>query len=57
VIVFTQDEAVAQISAEKPTVPVANLPHLLDRLNDNYMAKERIDQRAVDALVKLLYHT
>lgn len=55
VIVFTGDDSRAQISTERPTVPTTTLPHLLERLSDNYMAKERIDPRTVDALVKTLY--
>ncbi len=57
VIVFTQDDSLVQISAERPTVPATTLPHLLERLSDNYMAKERIDPRTVDSLVKTLYET
>lgn len=52
VIVFVKEKV--NLSAEKPTVPAAQLPVLFDRLSTNYMARERIDQRTVDALIKTL---
>lgn len=55
VVVFTRDEAQVQIAVKDPVVPVAHLPRLFDRLQDNYLAKERINQRLVDAVVNLLY--
>lgn len=54
-VVFTAPNV--NLSAEKPAVPPAQLPTLLERLSTNYMARERIDQRAVDAIVKTLYTT
>jgi hypothetical protein len=33
------------------------LPWLVTALQDNYLAKDRIDERAVAAVVRLLYDT
>lgn len=52
VIVFIRDVA---LSADKPTVPPAQLLQLLDNLSTNYLAKEqRIDGSAVRGVVKVL---
>jgi hypothetical protein len=55
VIVFINDDTKVRLSAEKPTVPSTQLPWLMDKLRDNYLAKERIDQSTVTAVVKVLY--
>jgi len=55
VIAFVLPENMVQVSAEKPTVPSAQLSHLVDALSNNYTAKDRIDAQTVAAIVKTLY--
>ncbi len=53
VIVFATPGA--QITSRSPVVPVSTLPALIATLGDNYMAKDRIDEAKVTAVVRLLY--
>ena len=55
VVVFTRDEATAQVMVKEPTVPVAHLPLLIETLQDNYLARERMSQSTVEAVVNRLY--
>ena len=53
-VVFTRDESVARLSLQNPVVPATNLPLLHQTLQQNYLAKNRIDKAKADAVVKLL---
>ena len=55
VVVFTTEEPVARVIAKEPTVPLAHLSDLVDVLQDNYLARDRIDKATVDRIVKLIY--
>ena len=57
VIVFLKETPTVQLSVENPVVPPVQLPWLVTALQDNYLAKDRIDERAVAAVVRLLYDT
>jgi hypothetical protein len=55
VVVFTRDEAQAQILVKEPVVPVAHLTRLFEMLQSNYLAKERVNQSLVESVANLLY--
>lgn len=55
VVVFTRDETGAQVMVKEPTVPVAHLSLLISTLQDNYLARERISQSTVEAIVDRVY--
>ncbi|MFO7321785.1 MAG: nuclease-related domain-containing protein [Chloroflexota bacterium] len=55
VIVFIHQEPQVQLSVRQPTVPVTTLRSLLTNLGDNYLARERIDDGQVAAVVQHLY--
>ncbi len=42
------------VTAQRPVVPVAHMPHVVAALRDNYLAEERIDAAAVKATVKAI---
>lgn len=55
VVVFTNDQTLAPVMVKEPVVPVAHLPQLITVLQDNYLARERISQNTVEAVVDRLY--
>lgn len=55
VVVFVKEEPVTQIMTKEPTVPVAHLSEVLDVLQDNYLARDRIDQGTVRRIIDLIY--
>jgi hypothetical protein len=55
VVVFTLEAPYAQLMAKEPTVPLTNLKSLNNNLQDNYLAKDRIDLTTVTAIVRLLF--
>jgi hypothetical protein len=55
VVVFSRYENTVQVMVKEPVVPVAHLPQLISTLQDNYLARERISQNTVDAVVDRLY--
>jgi hypothetical protein len=54
VIVFLKDDPTVHLTLQSPVVPATHLTSLYRRLGANYLAKERIDQRTVDKIVKIL---
>jgi len=56
VIVFTQDPPLAQLSLREPAVPVHHASQLVERLQDSYLARERLEAKTVQEIVNLLYH-
>lgn len=55
VVVFTKDDPVAQLTLKEPAVQATHLSSLYGRLQATYLAKERMDQSMIDAIVDLLY--
>jgi hypothetical protein len=55
VIVFTQDESRVRLMANNPVVPITHLHTLITNLRGNYLAKDRIDQQTIVAVVRSLY--
>jgi hypothetical protein len=55
VVVFVTEEPFAQLILKEPHVPVAHLSGLYERLQRNYLAKDRISPDEVEAIVRLLY--
>ncbi len=55
VVVFVKEEPLTQIMTKEPTVPVANLSQVINMLQDNYLARDRIDQTRVRRIVDLIY--
>lgn len=54
VVVFLEDPPMLNVQLKDPVVPVAHLSALLDTLKSNYLAKERLNQSAIDRLTQLL---
>lgn len=54
VVVFTSEAPVTQLMAKDPTVPITPLSSLYPNLQGNYLAKERIDQASIAAIVRHL---
>jgi hypothetical protein len=54
VVVFTKDEPRVRLSAREPVVPPTHLKNILPNLEQNYLAKDRIDQPTVEAIRRLL---
>jgi len=55
VVVFINEPPYTQLMAKEPTVPISHLQSLNNNLQNNYLAKDRIDLNAVNAIVRLLY--
>jgi hypothetical protein len=55
VIAFTHGQPTVQVSSQNAVVPSAALDGLMEVLNSNYLAQERIDQPTVDAVIRTLY--
>ena len=55
VVVFTHEPPLTHVVAREPVVPVAHLSELMDAIQPNYLARDRIDQATVDRIVKLIY--
>jgi hypothetical protein len=55
VIVFIKDDPAVRLTLKEPVVPATHLSSLYNRLQSNYFAKERIDQRTVQAIIDQLY--
>jgi hypothetical protein len=55
VVVFVREEPLTQLMTKEPTVPVAHLSQVLDVLQDNYLAVNRIDAPLVRRIVDLIY--
>lgn len=55
VVVFIVEPPYAQLMAKEPTVPLTHLNSLNDNLQNNYLAKDRIDLTVVTAIVRLLF--
>jgi hypothetical protein len=55
IVVFIVEPPYTQLMAKEPTVPLTHLKSLNDNLQDNYLAKDRIDLNAVNTIVRLLY--
>jgi hypothetical protein len=54
-IAFTKNHPVVNLTVKDPTVPASQLEYLQSRLQPNFLAKDRLEPRAVDALVKILF--
>lgn len=54
-IVFTHEVPEAQVTAQSPVVPVLHMSEFSYRLQDNYFAKDRLDQPRVNRIASLLY--
>lgn len=55
VVVFVREEPVTQLMTKEPTVPVAHLSQVVDVLQNNYLAVDRIDPALVRRIVDLIY--
>lgn len=55
VVVFLKDDPAVQLALKDPVVPATHLSSLHTRLQNNYLAKERIDEPVAIAIVQLLY--
>lgn len=55
VVVFVREEPLTQLMTKEPTVPVAHLSQLVDVLQNNYLAADRIDAPLVKRVVDLIY--
>lgn len=56
VIVFTKEDPVTKLMADKPVVPITPLSTLGINLQPNYLAKDRIDTPKVAAIVNALFN-
>ncbi len=54
-IVFTHEVPETQVTAQSPVVPVLHTSEFSYRLQDNYFAKDRLDQPRVNRIASLLY--
>lgn len=54
IIVFTKEAPAISVTAKEPVVPITLLPSTITNLSNNYLAKERIPQEMVDAVVRLI---
>lgn len=54
-IVFIRDDPAVKLTLKEPVVPATHLSSLFNRLQGNYLAKDRIDQRTVGAIVSELF--
>ncbi len=54
-VVFTHDPPVVNVVAREPVVPVAHLNELMDAIQPNYLARDRIDDATIDRIVNLIY--
>jgi hypothetical protein len=54
VVVFVKDEQRVRLSAREPVVPPTHLKNIITNLQPNYLAKDRIEQPAVEAIRRLL---
>lgn len=54
VVVFINDPPFAQFELKDPVIPVAHLSQLHERLQRNYLARDRIEQGEADAIAKLI---
>lgn len=55
IVVFTKAAPLVEVVAKEPTVPVAQLKDIMVVLQDNYLARDRISQPAVERVVDLIY--
>jgi hypothetical protein len=55
VIVFIKDDPIVHLTIKEPVVRPTHLSSLITRLNESYLAKDRIDTRTVRELVDMLY--
>jgi hypothetical protein len=55
VVVFLNDDPVLRLTLKEPVVPATHLTSLYSRLQSNYLAKDRIDPKAVTAIIRLLW--
>jgi hypothetical protein len=54
IVVFTKDAPLVSVTAKEPVVPITLLPSIITNLGNNYLAKERIPQEMVNAVVRLI---
>jgi hypothetical protein len=54
-IVFTREVPENQVTAQNPVVPVLHSSEFSYALQDNYFAKDRLDQPSVNRIASLLY--
>ncbi len=54
VVVFVEDDPLAHLILKEPLVPATHMTSLHHRLQQNYLVKERIDRRTVEAVVEIL---
>jgi hypothetical protein len=57
VVLFIRENPDVQISVKNPVVPIVTLSEFSYSLNDNYFAKDRINQETINKLVQILYAT
>jgi hypothetical protein len=55
VVVFTHEEPVARISTHEPILPVGHLSNLIQQLQNNYLAEDRINPAQIKRIVELIY--
>lgn len=55
IIVFTKEEPALRLMEKDPVVPFTHLSRIKEALENNYLAKERIDANKVLAVVRQLY--
>lgn len=53
IVVFVRDDVI--LETRQPVIPATELKYLPLRLDDGFLAKTRIDQNKVDAIVNVLY--
>lgn len=55
VVVFTENDPEAHLILKEPVVPATHLSSLYNRLQKNFLAKERMGEAETSAIVNLLY--
>ena len=54
-VVFIPDDPIVKLTLKDPALPATHLSSLYSRLQNNYLAKDRLDAESARAIVKLLY--
>ncbi|TVR22014.1 MAG: NERD domain-containing protein [Anaerolineaceae bacterium] len=54
IVVFVESDPDAHLTLKNPVVPATHMTSLHHRLKQNYLARERIEQRTVEAIVEIL---
>jgi hypothetical protein len=55
IVVFSKDDPIAKLTLKDPIVPATHMSSLPIRLQEHYLAKERIEMKAAVAIERLLF--